>query len=96
MTPKIFIYCYGTPVFPGDVAGAALSEDGLVLASHISSDPGWSRIDLQRPAARNAYAAYYPDGSELVWLGYEPDPAAYPEFAAAVAANEQRVAGAQL
>ena len=95
MTPKIFTYCYGIPVFPDDVAGAALSEDGRVLVSHISSNPNWSRLDLQHPAARNAYAAYYPDGYELVWLGYEPDPAVYPEFAAAVAANERAVADAR-
>jgi hypothetical protein len=89
VTPKIYAYCYGIEGWT-DVIGAAIAEDGAGLAVHLSSNEEWSRHDMQSPAKAEHYAAYYPNGYELVWLGYRPDFATHPEFAAALRLNQAR------
>lgn len=88
--PKIYLYCYESG-FPNLLICAALTADGEALAEHWSSDEDWSQSDMQSPAKYEAYARRYPDGYELVWLGYRPNLSAYPEFARALRINQKGV-----
>lgn len=87
MTPKIYAFCYKMEGFEF-TAGAAVAEDGAGLAEHISSSEEWCRRDMQHAAKREIYAAHYPDGYDLIWLGFEPDFVLNPEFAAALRLNQ--------
>lgn len=45
---KIYLYCEPAPEWgEGRVRGRALTEDGVFLASHISSQERFSELDLQ-------------------------------------------------
>lgn len=69
--PKIFVW---TQPYGHDVIGYALAEDGVALASHLSSSEMWARHDMGIDGdwKHDRYRAHYPDGYELVWLGGEP------------------------
>lgn len=69
-TPKIHALCYSIPEFPNDVVGIAVDEDGVVIASHISSNQDWSRQDMVGSGWKDeVYNERYPQGWEAVWLG---------------------------
>lgn len=89
---KIFIYSYPAPHWgPNDVLGVALAEDGVTLATHISSCEDWAQHDmgLNGSTWKHAlYAAHFPQGYELVWIPYE-DLDAHVEFQRAWELNQQ-------
>ena len=64
--PKIFAFCNGGS--PGWYRCDALSEDGVFLAGHICSDPGWGLHDLGVTSEwkHETYRKYYPDGFEVI------------------------------
>lgn len=76
---KIYLYCValgtgsgrvsGSSV-GGDVMGYALAEDGVCLASHLSSDKYFSMHDmgLHSDWKHDKYREHYPDGFELEWV----------------------------
>lgn len=76
---KIFVWCValgtgsgyisGSSV-GGDVMGYAMSDEGIGLASHLSSNSEWSKHDMGISSSwkHNVYSKYYPNGYELVWL----------------------------
>ena len=77
---KIFLWCVplGTgsgyvngSTRGGDVVGYAMSDEGIGLASHLSSSPEWSKHDMGYQDCdwkHDVYSTYYPNGYELVWL----------------------------
>lgn len=90
MTPKIYAFCYTFEGWQRDVFGVALAEDGAGLAEHLSSNEVWSKYDMTAtPGKLEAYAKHYPDGYDLVWLGFEPPLDEHPELAAALELNRQ-------
>lgn len=94
MTHKILLYTY-TPADCRGVIGVALAEDGAGLAQHLSTSPNWARYDLTQPAHQATYAAHYPAGYELVWLGHEPDANALPALGEALRLNQAATEAAQ-
>ena len=67
--PKIYIFCQGCQ--PEWHHIEALSEDGVFLAGHLCSNHGFVPHDMgidPNGWNRDNYAAYYPDGFELVWV----------------------------
>ncbi len=72
MTPKILIACYPNGVMRvGDVISCAMTEDGEVLAEHLSSSESWARHDmgLESDWKHDRYRERFPDGYELLWVG---------------------------
>ena len=67
---KIYLYCVDGGMREGDVIGYALGEDGHGLASHLSSDEGWSKHDMGLTSnwKHDHYAEVYPGGYELEWV----------------------------
>lgn len=68
---KIYLACF--PVSWGrheDVIGYALAEDGVGLASHLSSHEEWAKHDMGLTSdwKHDHYAKCYPDGYELEWI----------------------------
>ena len=66
--PKIFIFLeYQSH---RDVLGVAISEDGNVLAQHLSSNEGWAKHDMGITSdwKHEEYSKYYKDGYELVYI----------------------------
>jgi hypothetical protein len=92
MKPKIFIFIVNQ--WDGDVAAAALAENGVYITSHICSNRSWAEHDmgLRGDWKHNHYAAHYPDGYELVNL-LHTDPETNPEFCAALAIVKANVQG---
>jgi len=68
------------------VHGMAISEDGVVLAEHISSSHGWFLHDMgiESDWKHELYKAHYPEGYELILVN---DPKNDPELKAAVEKN---------
>lgn len=70
MTKKIFVYL--TEDSPGFQCAVALAEDGTAIASHLSTSPYWSEVDMGLTADSDShhdvYARYYPQGYQLVNL----------------------------
>lgn len=65
------IYAFISNKFgPDDVCVRALAEDGTLLASHISSDVMWAKIDIGVGSDRkhDTYREHYPNGYELEWV----------------------------
>ncbi len=87
MTHKILLYTY-TPEGSRGVIGVALAEDGTGLAQHLSTSTNWARHDLTQPEHLTTYAAHYPTGYELIWLGHEPDEYTLPLLDTALRMNE--------
>lgn len=82
--PKIFAFCCNVEGW-SDMHGQAVAEDGTPLADHLSSNEDWSRYDMcESPSKHQVYAAHYPDGYDLVWLGHEPPLDQHPELKAAL------------
>jgi len=54
----------------GDVLGCALSEDGVLLAEHLSSSVGFAKHDLGLTSdwQHDFYRAHAPNGYELEWV----------------------------
>lgn len=54
----------------GDVLACALSEDGTVLAEHLSSSVDFAKHDIGLTSdwKRDRYRAHAPDGFELEWV----------------------------
>lgn len=70
--PDIFCYLPGGQHWKPDVVVCALSEDGRLLAVHVSSSESFAKIDIgvtnpQSPHHAQ-YREHYPDGYELVWV----------------------------
>jgi hypothetical protein len=88
--PKVFIFSNG-PCGVG-VKGAAIAEDGTVIATWACSSLRWLQRDLRSVSALAKYSAHYPDGFELEWVG---DPKAHEGCKAAITKAEARSAVAQ-
>lgn len=80
--PKILIACYRTgggsgaihgSTPGGDVLGCAMTEDGCVLAEHLSSSESYCEHDMGITSEwkHDRYREKYPGGFELVWIGVE-------------------------
>ena len=54
----------------GDVIGYALADDGHALASHLSSNVGFSQHDMGLTSdwKHDKYKEHFPDGFELEWI----------------------------
>ncbi|MGA3295249.1 MAG: hypothetical protein ABSE45_14870 [Candidatus Acidiferrales bacterium] len=85
--PKIFLVISSTTAWAPDLAGAAIAEDGTMLAAHISSTAEWLRADLSRK--EDIYGRRYPAGYELVWIG-DPEASANEDFRRALEAAAGR------
>jgi len=74
MKTKIYLACFGGGFRASEVIGYALGEDGQGLASHISSNVAFSKLDMGLTSdwKHEHYAKVYPDGYELIWID-EPD-----------------------
>lgn len=59
-----------------EVFGNALSEDGQYCGSHLSSNESYSKHDMGITSdwKHEIYAAKFPDGYELIWLGKLQEP----------------------
>ena len=71
MKNKIYLTCFPHPAIgEDDVLGQALSEDGKVLASHLSSSIWFSQHDMGLTSnwKHEKYKKYYPDGFDLEWV----------------------------
>ncbi len=77
---KIFLYCIPTEFMKNNVMGYALAEDGVMLATHISSSVDFCKRDLGHTSnnKHDLYRRHFPKGYELVWLD---KPTANQEFA---------------
>lgn len=72
--PRIYIACFPHGVIrEADVLGCAMAEDGDVLGEHLSSNESFSRHDMGLTSdwKHDRYKAKYPDGYELVWVGWD-------------------------
>ena len=70
MKPKIFIW--SVPLYcDRDLVGYALSEDGVLLGSHCSSNEGWFKIDMMNDYKIKIYEDHYPDGYQIEWVSVE-------------------------
>ena len=68
---KIYLTCFpATGWGKDDVIGYALAEDGTGLASHLSSNEGFSKHDMGLTSdwKHEHYQKVYPNGFELVWV----------------------------
>lgn len=68
---KIFVYL--TQDDPGYQSAVALTEDGIIIAAHLSSSIYWSEKDMGLDPTypsnkREIYSRYYPSGYTLVNL----------------------------
>ena len=79
LKPKIFLWCVATgtgseyvtgSTLGGEVIGYALSEDGEILASHVSSNRDYAKHDMGWTSGwkHDHYKEKYPNGYELVWV----------------------------
>jgi len=82
---KIYLACF--PDGSGDFIGQALAEDGLALASHLSSSVDWAKHDMGFSSdwKHDIYAELYPHGYELIWID---DPHTDERWQAALAVNK--------
>ena len=85
--PRIFVIVRSE--MGGDVIGAALAEDGHVLAGHWSSSRSFLRHDMGLTSdwKHAEYDKHYPTGWELVDLIDAGDLSAVPEYMAALEKN---------
>ena len=68
MINVIYLACFQSK--PRDLFGYALCEDGVFLASHLSSSVEWLKHDLGLTSnlKHNAYAEHCPGGYKLEWV----------------------------
>lgn len=94
---KIFLTAYPTGTGSGavhgsspggDVLGCALSEDGHVLAEHLSSSVAFAKHDLGLTSdwQHDKYRKHAPNGFELVWVD---DRQTHDGWLAALAVNKR-------
>ena len=87
---KIYLYCvdYCWGRGHNDVIGYALTEDGVGLASHLSSNREWAQHDMGLTSdwKHDHYAEHCPDGYELEWVD---DVENHPGLQAAIRINHQ-------
>ena len=65
------IFCFIGAALPfGDVGVMAICEDGLILASHTSSNEKFAKHDIGITSQRkhDLYAAHCSNGYELEWV----------------------------
>lgn len=86
---KPAIYCFiNAQRGPDDFTAVALAEDGVLLASHISSSVAWAICDMGASdtvtpighSKHRVYGEHYPDGYRVVWVD---DPMKHPGVLAA-------------
>ncbi len=67
--PKIFI-TVASRLRTDHLSGVALAEDGVLLASYVSSNETRLQHDLGIGSTKqhSKYTEHYPDGYELVWV----------------------------
>lgn len=69
------IFCFVDPeasrAWAPDVVGLAMTADGDVIASHVSSSPSWARRDLTSAPKQAVFAERYRDGYEVEWVDDE-------------------------
>lgn len=70
MTSKIYLFVNCAYPHLGALEAMAVSEDGVVLATHLSSNQTWAQHDLGITSGRqhDKYKRYYPNGYELEWV----------------------------
>lgn len=73
------IYCLLSSDNPGWMRVKALSEDGVVLAGHVSITKDFAKHDIGITSdwKHDIYAEAYPDGYELEWVD---DPGSHEGF----------------
>lgn len=66
--PKIYGFVNGGS--PGWYSVEAISEDGVFLAGHCCSHPGFGPHDIGVTSTwhHESYQKYYPDGYEVIWV----------------------------
>ena len=69
MTHKIFCFI-GRQFGNNDMRVMAVTEDGYVIAQHISSNEGLAKYDIGITSERkhDLYREKFPDGYELEWV----------------------------
>jgi hypothetical protein len=84
---KTKIYLASFPDGSGGFLGQALAEDGLALASHLSSSVDWAKHDMgfTSDCRHDTYTELYPHGYELIWID---DPHTDERWRAALALNK--------
>ena len=91
--PKIFVFANVGPNYQrGDVYGVALTEDGAVVANHISSSEDWLKHDLGVSSQwhHDEYREYYPDGFQAVFISIDEQRAqSNADFEAALRRNRE-------
>lgn len=53
----------------GYYLGVATTEDGIIMAEHVSSCLEWSKIDMTNPYKISKYNEYLPNGFEIIFNG---------------------------
>lgn len=88
--PKIYTFINSDDPQEGWMPVVAVSEDGEVLASHVSTNLQWALWDIGMTSGHKhrAYEARYPEGYQLEWVD---DPQAHAGVQAAFKLNQQRV-----
>lgn len=80
----------------GDAVGVAITEDGQVLATHVSSNESWSRNDLGmngEPSPKHAaYDEACPEGWECEFVRIRDDRDKHAGLQAALAAYDKATA----
>ena len=91
MKPKIYGFVNGGS--PGWFIVESISEDGMFLAQHVCSHPGYGPHDIGVTSdwKHDTYAKYYPDGFEVVWIeDAKTDPAIKAAYAKHVAMSKEQ------
>jgi len=73
--PKIFVFVdKNNHAWGRDYVAMAVSQDGYLLASHISSSESWARHDMGLGSdwKHELYDIKYPNGYQLEWVE-DPD-----------------------
>ena len=89
---KIYGFFNSTQEF-GDAVGVAITEDGRVLATHVSSNESWSRRDLGMNGESSPKHKYYdeacPEGWECEFVPIRDDRDKHAGLQAALAAYDK-------
>jgi hypothetical protein len=86
---KIYLYCKPAIGWgENDVVGYAIAEDGIGIASHLSTNIGYSKHDmgLTSDLKHDIYKEHYPEGYELEWVD---SPDTHEGLKKALALNEE-------
>ncbi len=82
---KIYAFVRGR-LSSGDLCVTALAENGICLASHISSSVAFAQQDIGVTSTRKheVYRKFFPKGFEMIWVD---DPGNHPGVQAALELN---------